>query len=111
MQHQHEHCNVAIFLFLFIIFWEMLFQAATRRVSLVRSVGGCRVLSTFSGVRAQGEVMDGAVPMGAEFVANMAHMDKLLERHNALIQHIVLGGGERAQGKLKKRGKIFVRQR
>ena len=65
----------------------------------------------FSSVRAQGEIIDGTIPMNADFVANKAHMDGLMVRHNALIDHILLGGGEKAQGRLKKRNKLFVRKR
>jgi hypothetical protein len=62
-------------------------------------------------IGAQGDIIDGAVPLNADYVANKAHMDSLLERHNALIGHILLGGGEKAQSRLKSRNKLFVRRR
>lgn len=68
-------------------------------------------LSSFAASSATGEVLDGHVVHNEEYKANKAHMDKLLERHNALIEHIVLGGGEKAQDRLKKRNKMFVRKR
>lgn len=64
-----------------------------------------------SSIRSQGEVLDGFLPKTAEYQANMSHMNALVSRHEALIANILLGGGERAQSKLKKRNKLFVRRR
>ena len=56
-------------------------------------------------------MLDGTLARGADYEANKKHMDQLMSRHNQMIEKILQGGGEKAQMKLRKRNKLFVRER
>jgi 3-methylcrotonyl-CoA carboxylase beta subunit len=59
----------------------------------------------------KGYVLDGSVPKGPDYNANSAHMKKIVDDFEGIIEKIHQGGGERAQQKLKARNKLFVRDR
>ena len=71
--------------------------------------------ATASSMRAMSEqkgyVLDGALAKGPDYNANTEHMKKIVGDFEHMIQKIHLGGGERAQEKLKARNKLFVRDR
>ena len=58
-----------------------------------------------------GTILDGAVPLSAEFYANKEHMDNLVGDLSKLAKTIHAGGGESAKAKHHARGKLHARER
>ena len=58
-----------------------------------------------------GNVLDGFVPLNADFQANKAHMDGLIANLKTTVEKIHQGGGEVAKQKQKQRNKLLARER
>ena len=85
---------------------ESLARASVRRVLS----SGVRSLSS-SSHEPHGAILDGEVPLSADFYANKEHMDSLVGDLNKLAKTIHAGGGEAAKAKHHARGKLHARER